>query len=166
MRYAQMRKYDISNGPGVRATLFVSGCTHKCEDCFNTSYQDFKYGKEWNEETKQQFMEYVMNERVVGVNILGGEPLQQIMDNELATLLALIKEKTNKPIWVWTGYKLEDIANNIKVQEILKSVDVLIDGRFEKDLKDLNLMYKGSANQRVIDLNYFKKNKIIKTIDI
>ena len=162
MRYAQLRRYDISNGPNIRATLFVSGCTHNCKGCFNKDYQDFNYGKEWTSITETLFLCYAKDPKVKGINILGGEPLQQTMDNSLADLLAKIKENTNKPIWLWTGYKLEDIINNTKVMNILQYVDVLIDGKFEEDKKDLNLMYRGSANQRIINLTKtFEKGEIV-----
>ena len=162
MRYAQLRRYDISNGPNIRATLFVSGCTHNCKGCFNKDYQDFNYGKEWTSIAEIVFLHYVEDPKVKGVNILGGEPLQQTMDNSLADLLAKIKENTNKPIWLWTGYKLEDVINNTKVMNILQYVDVLIDGKFEEDKKDLNLMYRGSANQRIINLTKtFEKGEIV-----
>ena len=162
MRYAQLRRYDISNGPNIRATLFVSGCTHNCKGCFNKDYQDFNYGKEWTSITETLFLCYAKDPKVKGVNILGGEPLQQTMDNSLADLLAKIKENTNKPIWLWTGYKLEDVINNTKVMNILQYVDVLIDGKFEEDKKDLNIMYRGSANQRVINLTKtFEKGEIV-----
>ena len=162
MRYAQLRRYDISNGPNIRATLFVSGCTHNCKGCFNKDYQDFNYGKEWTSITETLFLCYAKDPKVKGINILGGEPLQQTMDNSLADLLAKIKENTNKPIWLWTGYKLEDVINNTKVMNILQYVDVLIDGKFEEDKKDLNLMYRGSANQRVINLTKtFEKGEIV-----
>ena len=162
MRYAQLRRYDISNGPNIRATLFVSGCTHNCKGCFNKDYQDFNYGKEWTSITETLFLCYAKDPKVKGINILGGEPLQQTMDNSLADLLAKIKENTNKPIWLWTGYKLEDVINNTKVMNILQYVDVLIDGKFEEDKKDLNLMYKGSTNQRVINLTKtFEKGEIV-----
>ena len=162
MRYAQLRRYDISNGPNIRATLFVSGCTHNCKGCFNKDYQDFNYGKEWTSITETLFLCYAKDPKVKGINILGGEPLQQTMDNSLADLLAKIKENTNKPIWLWTGYKLEDVINNTKVMNILQYVDVLIDGKFEEDKKDLNLMYRGSANQRIINLNKtFEKGEIV-----
>ena len=162
MRYAQLRRYDISNGPNIRATLFVSGCTHNCKGCFNKDYQDFNYGKEWTSITETVFLHYVEDPKVKGVNILGGEPLQQTMDNSLADLLAKIKENTNKPIWLWTGYKLEDVINNTKVMNILQYVDVLIDGKFEEDKKDLNLMYRGSADQRIINLTKtFEKGEIV-----
>lgn len=162
MRYAQLRRYDISNGPNIRATLFVSGCTHNCKGCFNKDYQDFNYGKEWTSITETLFLCYAKDPKVKGINILGGEPLQQTMDNSLADLLAKIKENTNKPIWLWTGYKLEDVINNTKVMNILQYVDVLIDGKFEEDKKDLNIMYRGSANQRVINLTKtFEKGEIV-----
>ena len=162
MRYAQIRRYDISNGPNIRATLFVSGCTHNCKGCFNKDYQDFNYGKEWTSITETLFLCYAKDPKVKGINILGGEPLQQTMDNSLADLLAKIKENTNKPIWLWTGYKLEDVINNTKVMNILQYVDVLIDGKFEEDKKDLNLMYRGSANQRIINLTKtFEKGEIV-----
>lgn len=162
MRYAQLRRYDISNGPNIRATLFVSGCTHNCKGCFNKDYQDFNYGKEWTSITETLFLCYAKDPKVKGINILGGEPLQQTMDNSLADLLAKIKENTNKPIWLWTGYKLEDVINNTKVMNILQYVDVLIDGKFEEDKKDLNLMYRGSVNQRIINLTKtFEKGEIV-----
>ena len=162
MRYAQLRRYDISNGPNIRATLFVSGCTHNCKGCFNKDYQDFNYGKERTSITETLFLCYAKDPKVKGINILGGEPLQQTMDNSLADLLAKIKENTNKPIWLWTGYKLEDVINNTKVMNILQYVDVLIDGKFEEDKKDLNLMYRGSANQRIINLTKtFEKGEIV-----
>jgi anaerobic ribonucleoside-triphosphate reductase activating protein len=162
MRYAQLRRYDISNGPNIRATLFVSGCTHNCKGCFNKDYQDFNYGKEWTSITETLFLCYAKDPKVKGINILGGEPLQQTMDNSLADLLAKIKENTNKPIWLWTGYKLEDVINNTKIMNILQYVDVLIDGKFEEDKKDLNLMYRGSANQRIINLTKtFEKGEIV-----
>ena len=162
MRYAQLRRYDISNGPNIRATLFVSGCTHNCKGCFNKDYQDFNYGKEWTSITETLFLCYAKDPKVKGINILGGEPLQQTMDNSLADLLAKIKENTNKPIWLWTGYKLEDVINNTKIMNILQYVDVLIDGKFEEDKKDLNLMYRGSANQRIINLTKtFEKDEIV-----
>lgn len=165
MNYAQIRKYDIGNGPGVRATLFVSGCTHDCKGCFNKEYQDFTFGKELDEATAKDFVDCVQEKIISGVNILGGEPLQQVKDDTLANLLSVIKEKTNKPIWLWTGYKIEDIANNRAVQAILNNVDILIDGRYEEDKKDFSLIYRGSSNQRVIDMNHFRATGIIKELE-
>lgn len=154
MKYAKIKKYDTSNGQGIRTTLFVSGCTHNCKGCFNKDAQDFNYGEEWTSETEEQFMEYVKDEKVVGVNILGGEPMQQIMDKSLLRLLARIKRETNKGIWLWTGYTIEELLerNNMQQLFMLSIIDVLIDGKFEEDKKDLKLKYRGSSNQRVIDV--------------
>ena len=154
MRYAKIRKYDTSNGQGIRTTLFVSGCTHNCKGCFNKDAQSFSYGDEWTNEIEEQFIEYVKNDKVVGVNILGGEPMQQIKDKTLLNLLSRIKRETGKSIWMWTGYEIEEILekNNLIQLSMLCLVDVLIDGKFVEELKDLKLLYRGSSNQRVIDV--------------
>ena len=152
MKYAKIRKYDISNAPGICTTLFVSGCTHNCDECFNKEQQDFNYGNEFTKEIEDEFIEYVKSKQVKGVNILGGEPMQQLMDDTLLKLLKRIKLEVNKPIWLWSGYTFEEIVNNPKRAEILREVDVLIDGKFEADKRDLMLKYKGSSNQRVIDV--------------
>lgn len=154
MNYAKIRKYDTSNGQGIRTTLFVSGCTHNCKGCFNKDAQKFNYGKKWTKETEELFMRYVKDEHVVGVNILGGEPMQQINDKDLLKLLGRIKKETGKPIWLWTGYTIEEIlsANNPIQLFMLSLVDVLIDGRFILEKKDFKLKYRGSSNQRVIDV--------------
>lgn len=154
MKYAKIRKYDTSNGQGIRTTLFVSGCTHNCKGCFNKKAQNFNYGFNWNSKREEEFMTYVKDDKVVGVNILGGEPMQQIKDNDLLRLLERIKKETGKSIWLWTGYTIEEILinNNLIQLSMLSLVDVLIDGRFEEDKKDLKLKYRGSSNQRVIDV--------------
>lgn len=145
MNYSLIREYDIANGPGVRVTLFVSGCTNNCEGCFNKDQQDFNYGNKFNTDAENHFIELVKNNIIVGVNILGGEPLQQ--DDTLLNLLKRIKKETNKNIWLWTGYKFNEIPKN--KLEILNYIDTLIDGRFELDKKDLSLKYRGSRNQNV-----------------
>ena len=109
MRYAQIRKFDVTNGPDVRTTLFVTGCTNNCEGCFNKELQDFNYGEEWTKETEDKFLEYAKNENVNGVNILGGEPMEQVMDDSLYDLLLRIKNETGKSIWLWSGYLYEEI---------------------------------------------------------
>ncbi|MGL5714295.1 MAG: anaerobic ribonucleoside-triphosphate reductase activating protein [Paraclostridium sp.] len=154
MKYAKMMKYDTANGQGIRVTLFVSGCTHGCEGCFNEKAQNFNYGHDWDLKREEEFMTYVRDSKVVGVNILGGEPMQQIKDKDLLRLLMRIKVETKKSIWMWTGYTLEELLlNNNRAQMFMLSlVDVLIDGRFEKDKKDLSLKYRGSSNQRVINV--------------
>lgn len=152
MKYAKIRKLDVTNGPGVRTTLFVSGCTHNCEGCFNKEQQDFNYGNKFTKETEDEFIELTKNRQIKGVNILGGEPMQQIMDDTLLNLLKRIKLETDKPIWLWSGYTFEEIVNNPKRLEILREVDVLIDGKFQADKRDIMLKYRGSSNQRVIDV--------------
>ena len=152
MKYAKIRKLDVTNGPGVRTTIFVSGCTHNCEGCFNKEQQDFNYGNDFTKETEDEFIELTKSRQIKGVNILGGEPMQQVMDDTLLKLLKRIKLETNKPIWLWSGYTFEEIINNSKRAEMLREVDVLIDGKFEADKRDIMLKYRGSSNQRVIDV--------------
>ena len=162
MKYAKIRKLDVTNGPGIRTTLFVSGCTHNCKDCFNKEQQDFNYGEEFTKEIEDEFIEYTKARQIKGVNILGGEPMQQVKDNTLLNLLKRIRIETNKPIWLWSGYTLDEILRDEKRLEILKEVDVLIDGRFEADKRDIMLKYRGSSNQRVIDVKRtLKEDRVI-----
>lgn len=152
MNYAKIRKFDVSNGPNIRVSLFVSGCTNNCEGCFNKELQDFNYGYKWNEKIEEEFLGYVKNENIEGVNILGGEPLDQTFDMDLLNLLLRIKIETGKSIWLWSGYILEDILKDEKKVEIIKAVDVLIDGKFELENRDISLKYRGSSNQRIIEV--------------
>ena len=152
----------LSNGPNIRTTLFVSGCTNNCEGCFNKDLQDFNYGNKWTREVENEFIEYVKDTNVKGVNILGGEPMDQIHDNDLLNLLKRIKDETKKNIWLWSGYLYENIINDKKKFDILSLVDIIVDGKFEIDKRDISLKYRGSSNQRVIDvLESLKRNKII-----
>lgn len=157
MNYAQIRHYDVANGPGVRASIFVSGCTHNCKNCFNKEAQDFNYGNLYTKEVEDQFMKYVLDDNTKGVSILGGEPLMQTMDDSLLNLLKRIKKETNKEIWLWSGYTYEEAILSEKRREILNYVDVLVDGRFEEENKSLLIKFRGSTNQRIIDLNKTRK---------
>lgn len=160
MYYAQMRKYDIANGLGIRTTLFVSGCNHQCPGCFNEAYQDFHYGKPWDSEAEELFMSYVKDNNVHGVSILGGEPMQQ--DTSMAKLLKRIKEETGKSIWLYSGDTFEVIMKDSAKRDILSYCDVLVDGPFIEALKDLRLRFRGSSNQRIIDVQpSLKENKPI-----
>ena len=162
MNYAKIRKFDVTNGPGIRVTLFVSGCTHNCKGCFNKEQQDFMYGDIWTKEVESEFLEYVNNSNVIGVNILGGEPMDQTRDNDLLNLLQQIKSETGKNIWLWSGYTFEQIVSDKNKNELLKNVDVLVDGRYIVGLRDIKLKYRGSKNQMVIDIKIsFVLNKII-----
>lgn len=161
MNYAQIRKFDVTNGPGIRSTLFVSGCTHNCLECFNKEQQNFKYGNVWTDEIEDEFVNNCNNPQIVGVSILGGEPFQQSYYS-LKKLLYKIKKNTNKPIWVWTGYTYEELINDEFSADILTYIDILIDGKFEVLKRDLNLKYRGSSNQRIIDVQQsLTENKVI-----
>lgn len=152
MNYALMRKYDIANGTGIRTSLFVSGCTHHCPGCFNTDYKDFDYGTRWDEKAQETFLNYAKDKNVHGVTLLGGEPMDQIQDDDLLNLLRTIKEETTQTIWMYSGYRFEDIMKHDKRRTLLSYCDVLVDGRFVEALKDITLKFKGSSNQRIIDV--------------
>lgn len=151
MKYGNLIKMDCANGYGIRTTLFVSGCTHKCEGCFNEDSQNFNYGKDWTQEVEDEMIKYAQHEQVVAVSILGGEPFQQDTETMLK-LLRRIKEEVKKPVWIWTGYTIEELLQKEDKVEILKLIDVLVDGRFELAKRDLMLLYKGSSNQRILDV--------------
>lgn len=158
MNYSRIKWYDISNGPGVRASLFVSGCTHRCKGCFNEVTWDFNYGDKWDAEIEDKFIEHLKKPEIVGVNILGGEPLQQ--GKTLLKLLKRINKEIKKPIWLWTGYDLTYVFKKGTVLQniIIQLCDVVIDGIFIEELKDITLKYRGSKNQRVIDIKKTFRN--------
>ena len=149
MNYAQIRPFDISNGKGIGCTLFVSGCTHKCKGCFQPEAWDFNYGQIWNKQVEEQFLEMCKNPKVDHVAILGGEPFQQDADT-LYRLVRRIAEEARKPIWIWTGYVFEAIPKCHR--HTLDYIEIVVDGKFIESEKDLMLAYRGSRNQRVIDV--------------
>lgn len=155
MKYAKIRRRDISNGPGVRVSIFFSGCTHRCKGCFNKEAQDFGYGEEYTQEIEDLILEYMKDPNIVGLNILGGEPMQQTRP-KIHNLVKRVKEETGKSIWLWSGYTYEEILclDADWAKGILSYCDVLVDGKFMESKKDLSLKYRGSSNQRVIDLNH------------
>ena len=149
MRWAKIRTEDIANGPGFRVSIYVQGCNNHCPGCFNPETWDFQGGREFNNAVKNKFLELGNNKKIVGFSILGGEPLQQGQD--MLNLVKEIKERyPDKTIWMWTGCVYEELTP--EQLEIVKYVDVLIDGRFDVKLKSLRSRYKGSSNQRVIDI--------------
>ncbi len=159
MNYAKIRRYDTSNWDGINTTLFVSGCHFHCEGCFNKEAQDFKYGKEFTSEIEDVLIEFAKDPHVVGVCILGGEPFDQNV-LKMLHLLDRIKREVKKPIHVWTGYLIEDLINDNR-RCLLPYIDTLVDGQFMLDKKDLTLKYRGSSNQRVIDVkDYLRRYKI------
>lgn len=149
MNFAQIRKYDVANGTGIRTVIFVTGCTHNCRNCFNKEYQDFNYGEVWTEAETEKVIEFLKDDNVSGLTLLGGEPMQNL---ELIQVLKAVKDKVEKPIWVYSGYTYEEIMENEKRTELLKLCDVLVDGKFIEELKDLKLKFRGSSNQRIIDV--------------
>ena len=149
MRWAKIRTEDIANGPGFRVSIYVQGCNNHCPGCFNPETWDFEGGREFNNAVKNKFLELGNNKKIAGFSILGGEPLQQGKD--MLDLVKEIKETyPDKTIWMWTGCVYEELTP--EQFEIVKYVDVLIDGRFDAKLKSLRSRYKGSSNQRVIDI--------------
>lgn len=161
MNYANIRRYDASNWFGINATLFVSGCNFHCKGCFNKSAQDFNYGKPYTKEVEDLFISYIKDEHVDGVNLLGGEIFHQDL-NIILNLVKRIKEETNKPIYCWTGFRWEILIQDENRLEILKYIDVIVDGQFEEDKKDLTLKHKGSSNQREINVKKsLDKNEVV-----
>ena len=149
MRWAKIRTEDIANGPGFRVSIYVQGCNNHCPGCFNPETWDFEGGREFNNAVKNKFLELGKSKKIAGFSILGGEPLQQGKD--MLDLVKEIKEiYPDKTIWMWTGCVYEELTP--EQLEIVKYVDVLIDGRFDAKLKSLRSRYKGSSNQRVIDI--------------
>lgn len=151
MNYFKIKKYDANNWEGINTTIFFSGCRFRCPGCFNSELWDFNVGKKFDFATIQTVVDYAKSEHVDGVCILGGEPFQQdliLLDVFINSLLYQV----GKPIHMWSGYTFEELCKNKDALTILKKVDTLVDGQFVRELKDLTLKYKGSSNQRVIDV--------------
>ena len=158
MRYNKIRKMDISNGEGVRVSVFFQGCSFHCKNCFNPETWDFESGKEFNDDVINHILDLCDNEYIVGLSILGGEPLHPFNIKGSTKLAKEFKKKySDKNIWLWSGFLFE----NLKDKEIMKYIDVLVDGQYVDELNDPTLDYRGSSNQRVIDVKKsLKKNKI------
>ena len=159
MNYAKINKNDIANGIGVRVTLFVSGCTHFCKGCFNSEAWDFNYGQPFTTEVEEELLEALAPSWIDGLTLLGGEPMEPQNQRALLPFLKRIKEMyPKKTIWCFSGYTLEDEllkdsrARCEVTDEMLSLIDVLVDGEFVEELKDISLRFKGSSNQRLIDL--------------
>ncbi len=166
MRYADIKKVDIANGTGVRVSLFVSGCTHHCKGCFNKEAWDFNYGKKYDEEAENRIMDELNHSYISGLSLLGGEPLEHVNQQGLLPLVKKIKEKyPEKTIWCYTGYSFEnDVLGKMCEQweetpELLKYIDVIVDGEFEEENKKVGLRFKGSTNQKIIDVQKSLRSK-------
>lgn len=159
MYYAGIKYCSIANGPGCRTCLFVSGCTHHCEGCFNQEAWDFHYGQPYTREVEDDIVESLRPDYIRGLTLLGGEPLEPANQKALLPLLRRVRrELPDKTIWCYTGYDYEEdvlpcrLGDPAVTQELLSLIDVLVDGEFHLAEKDIRLRFKGSANQRLIDV--------------
>lgn len=162
MNYANIKTYSIENGTGVRVSLFVSGCTHHCKNCFNAEAWDFEYGKPFTKETEDEIIEDLRPDYMAGITLLGGEPMEPVNQRGLISLIRRIREELpQRTIWIYSGYVYEDFKDGGRAHcevtdEILSLCDILVDGPFVEEKKNISLRFRGSENQRIIDL---KKTK-------
>ncbi len=159
MNYATIKWADVANGPGVRVSLFVSGCTHRCPGCFNEEAWDFGYGRPFTGEEEERILDALAPEYIKGLSLLGGEPFEPDNQRSLLPFLRRVKERfPNKEIWCYSGYTLDGAlwrdsrARCECTDEMLSLIDILVDGPFVEAEKDLNLRFRGSANQRILDV--------------
>ena len=174
MNYGEIKNCDIANGEGVRVSLFVSGCTHHCKNCFNSETWDFKYGKPYTKETEDYILSLLEPSYIKGLTILGGEPFEPANQKAVLPLLKRFREKfgNSKTIWCYSGYKLDDEllspsrARCDVTDEYLSLIDVLVDGEFVEELKNISLKFRGSSNQRIINVpETLKQKKIVIYMD-
>ena len=159
LNYATIKKFDIANGPGVRVSLFVSGCRHFCKNCFNSEAWDFSYGMPYTDETLEDLIKSLSPDYITGFSLLGGEPFEPENQSEVLRTVKEIKKKLpDKDIWVYSGFTFDNdllegkVGDKETVREILKNIDVLVDGKFIEELKSPDLLFRGSSNQRIIDV--------------
>ncbi|MBQ9791015.1 MAG: anaerobic ribonucleoside-triphosphate reductase activating protein [Clostridia bacterium] len=160
MHYATIKKNDIANGTGVRVSLFVSGCTHHCKNCFNPETWNFNYGTPFTEETENEIIEALKPDYIKGLTLLGGEPFEPENQKSLLPFIKKVKAiYPNKTIWGYSGYTFDNElltsgsrANCDVTRELLEHIDILVDGEFKEELKNLSLKFRGSSNQRIIDV--------------
>ena len=172
MHYADIKKYDVANGPGIRISLFVSGCTHHCKGCFNETAWDFQYGNVFTKTEEDEIIEYLKNDFVSGITVLGGEPFEYVNQEGILPLLKRVREEfPNKSIWVFSGYLFDkDITDKMLkdydvTKELLNYIDVIVDGKFELEKKNLRLKFRGSSNQRIVDVKESMKHKKVVLIE-
>ena len=169
MNYGNIKYNDIANGEGVRVSLFVSGCTHHCKNCFNPETWDFNYGKPFTKEIEDNIISALAPDHINGLTLLGGEPMEPANQKALLDFVKRVKSiYSNKTIWCYSGYLFdtellsESRAHCPWTKELLSYIDILVDGEFKEDLKDITLRFKGSSNQRVIDVQKsLKENKVV-----
>ena len=159
MNYAVIKKFDIANGPGVRVSLFVSGCRHHCKNCFNSEAWDFNYGNAYTDEVLEEIITALSPNQIEGFSLLGGEPFEpENQADVLKTVTEIKKRLPSKSIWIYSGFLYDSqliagkVGNKDTVRQILENADVLVDGKFVEELKRPDLIFRGSSNQRIIDL--------------
>ena len=156
MNYADIKKVDVANGPGVRVSLFVSGCTHRCEECFNPEAWDFSYGDPFGGAETEKILAFLAPNHIRGLSLLGGEPFEPENQGPVLELVRRVRrELPQKTVWCWSGYLFEALAAGQvgdRSRELLEELDVLVDGPFVLARKDLGLRFRGSSNQRIIDV--------------
>lgn len=159
MNYGEIKSFDIANGEGVRVSLFVSGCTHHCKNCFNKETWDFNFGKPFTKEVEESIIDMLSSDYIDGFSLLGGEPFEPQNQRVITPFLKRIKENfPNKSIWCYTGYLFDDeLLSESRARcectdEMLSLIDVLVDGEFVQDLYNITLAFRGSENQRIIDV--------------
>lgn len=167
MYYGAIKKSDIANGEGIRTTLFVSGCRNKCKNCFNPETWSFTYGSPFTREVAEDILKTFDSPFVSGLTILGGEPMEPENQKELLTFIREFKEKyPSKTLWVYTGNLYEELTSGVgnhpkslpETEELLSYIDILVDGRYEEENKSLGIRFRGSTNQRIIDMNETRKH--------
>ena len=161
MNYAKIRKCDVANGPGVRVTLFVSGCNHHCKNCFNPEAWNFDYGNKFTEKEEKQIIDDLKPDYITGLSLLGGEPFEQVNQEGLAPLVEKVKQiYPDKKIWCYSGFTFDEqiLGKMIKeehretTKKMLDNIDYIVDGKFVDELRDPKLQFRGSSNQRIIDV--------------
>lgn len=164
MNYGAIKKYDIANGEGIRVSLFVSGCRNKCKGCFQPETWDFNYGRAFTDITAEEIFSAVNNPSVRGLTILGGEPMEPENQRDLLPLVREFKARfPEKNLWIYTGNTYEELIGNHRnhtefTDELLSFTDILVDGRFVEEEKSIGLRFRGSKNQRIIDMNATRNN--------
>ncbi len=156
MNYATIKKNDIANGKGVRVSLFVSGCRHHCKNCFNREAWDFSFGTLYTQETEREILDAIDHSYVAGLSLLGGEPFEPENQEVLIELLKAFRARfPDKNVWCYSGFTFEELISGAageRAREMLSLIDVLVDGRYIEEQKDLSLLFRGSANQRILDV--------------
>ncbi len=171
MKYAKIKKCDVANGPGVRVSLFVSGCNHHCKNCFNKEAWDFNYGQDFTGKEQEEILQDLKPEYITGLSLLGGEPFEKENQEGLVPLLKKVKQTyPDKKIWCYTGFTFDkqilgemiEKEDRQATKDMINNIDYIVDGKFVEELKDPKLRFRGSSNQRIIDVKKsLEQNKVV-----